>query len=379
MNKSKLMIIRSASALGGAEKYVLNLLSGLFGAFECVLVSDLKELIEEVKRKNLAKTIYLRWGREMWGKKEKILFFIFWPLNFLKFLFLFLKEKPAIIFCQSLNDKLIATPAAFILGINIFWIEHGPIFGFLTSFKPLIWFYKLNSLFVKKIIVVSRVTLDNFLSIGIKPEKITLIYNGIDLKKFEISPKQKLRIKKEFDLENFQVVGMVSRLVKNKGQDFLIKAAPYILKIYPKVKFLIIGEGPDRKILEEEIKKKELSKNVILTGFRKDIPSLLSVLDVFVHPSYTKTEGLPYSILEAQAAQKPVVVTDVGGCKEALEDGKTGFLIKARDEKILAKVIISLLKNPKLGQKMGKRGREFIKENFNLDKSIKKTVNLFKQ
>jgi glycosyltransferase involved in cell wall biosynthesis len=314
----------------------------------------------------------------MWGKKEKILFFIFWPLNFLKFLFLFLKEKPAIIFCQSLNDKLIATPAAFILGINIFWIEHGPIFGFLTSFKPLIWFYKLNSQITEKIIVVSQKTKENFLSIGVKPEKITLIYNGIDLKKFKIPLNQKLQIKKEFDLENFKVVGMVSRLVKNKGQDFLIKAVPYILKIYPKVKFLIIGEGPDRKILEEEITKKEFSKNVILTGFRKDIPGLLSVLDVFAHPSYTETEGLPYSILEAQAAQKPVVVTDVGGCKEALEDGKTGFLIKARDEKILAKTIISLLENPKLGQKIGERGRKFVKENFNLQKSIKRTANLFR-
>ena len=108
---------------------------------------------------------------------------------------------------------------------------------------------------------------------------------------------------------------------------------------------------------------------IILTGTRKDVPKMLSVMEVFVLPSSSR-EGLGIAIIEAMAAEKPVVATDIGGIPEAVKKGETGFLVPPGDPGALAKAIIELLQNPEKAKEMGKKGRTRFKEKFTRKKML---------
>ena len=132
--------------------------------------------------------------------------------------------------------------------------------------------------------------------------------------------------------------------------------------------FLIIGDGPLRTELEDLKQELRLQNNVLFLGNRRDIPSILHTLDLFVLS--THKEGLPIVLLEAMAAGKPVVATAVDGNPELVQNRRTGRTVPPRDPEALKDAICEVLSNPSLAKEMGQKGRERVQDHFTIEKMI---------
>lgn len=230
--------------------------------------------------------------------------------------------------------------------------------------------------FTEKIIAVSQAVQDFTLKQeGISPDKFTVIYNGIDYERFDIGI-GKDRIREEFKIPlGAPLVGSIGRLVPQKGFKNLLLAAAKVLEEIPETKFLIVGDGPERRNLEVEACRLGISEDIIFTGFRRDIPQILSTVDLFVLASLW--EGMGLVLLEAMAAGRPVVATAVGPIPEIIEDKITGVLTPPSDPDSLALAIISLLKDRGRTDRMGEIGRSRVRERFGIKRMAEKIEGLY--
>ena len=209
---------------------------------------------------------------------------------------------------------------------------------------------------------------------NLDPQKAYTIHYGIDLKKFQNNVDDSRR--KDLGIEKTEkIVGVVARLTHQKGHVFLIEAVPQIIDRFPNVKFVLVGNGPLKELLETKVAEMGVSSNFIFLGFRSDIKELLSIFDIFVLPSLY--EGLPNCVLEAMACSKPVIATEVDGTPELVVDGVTGLLVPPRDSNSLANAISYLLKNENVALDMGKKGRERVENWFSLEKQIEQFNDLY--
>ena len=138
---------------------------------------------------------------------------------------------------------------------------------------------------------------------------------------------------------------------------------------------LIVGEGPHRPAIEAEIARTGMEKHVTLAGLRRDVPRLLSAVDALMLTSVS--EGIPLTIIEAMAAGRPVVCTDVGGLSEVVTAGETGFLAPAGDETALADRLIRLISNRDLCQQIGTAGRAVAFDRFSETRMAEAYANLY--
>jgi len=187
-----------------------------------------------------------------------------------------------------------------------------------------------------------------------------LLGNGVNLTAFDptvVDPERVARIREELGLPpGAPVVGTVGRLVAEKGYRELFAAAHSVRRELPNVRFVAVGESDHAKpdaINEQE--QAEAAKDVVFTGWRKDVRDVLGVFDVFVLPSWR--EGVPRSAIEAAAMGKPLVLTDIRGCREVATDGIEGTLVPVRDPGSLAEAILELLRNPERRVRMGAAAR----------------------
>ena len=179
---------------------------------------------------------------------------------------------------------------------------------------------------------------------NIPEEKITVIHNGINLDKFVKSDSDAVR-EKRYELGingGYYVVGMVTRLRKEKGVEYFIRSIPYILKEFPGSIFVIAGDGPMKSEMEQLVIDLGIDKQVRFLGFRKDVPDLLSIFDITVVPSIS--EGFGLSLIEAMAVGNAIVTTEVGGLKEVGEEGKTVLFVPPKDPKAIAEKVCYLFK-----------------------------------
>ncbi len=212
-------------------------------------------------------------------------------------------------------------------------------------------------------------------NVGVPAERIKVIYNGQETSQ-PVRSEEKERLRTELDLqENKQVVGLVGSLYPVKGHQYLLAAVPQILKIHPHTTFLIAGRGELELPLKEEVKRCGLEKQVCFLGFREDVSTLLSLLDAFVLPSLS--EGLSMALLEAMAAGKAVVATDVGGNPEVVVDGETGFLVPPRDADALAAKICLLLEDNLQSRRLGENGRARVRQCFSFQAMVNKYQDLY--
>jgi glycosyltransferase involved in cell wall biosynthesis len=215
---------------------------------------------------------------------------------------------------------------------------------------------------------------------GIPLSKILTIPNGIDLAKYKTDNTQLSEIsatyKKMFGIApTDRVIGIVANLCKMKGHKTIIDALPRIQKVFPNIRCFFVGRDDLYGEIHNYVREKDCEHTVIFTGFRRDIPDLLPVFEVFLLPSIW--EGLPTVLLEAMAMKKPVVASSVGGIPEIVEDEKTGVLIPPQDPDALAEAVIFLLKNPDIADKMGQAGYERVRRNFSLDNTVAKTETVY--
>jgi glycosyltransferase involved in cell wall biosynthesis len=200
---------------------------------------------------------------------------------------------------------------------------------------------------------------------GANPNKIDIIYNGIDVDLF--SP-----IAKPAHLENIPTVVAAARIFELKDIITMIKSCDVVKQEIPNVIYLVYGDNnavPEyTKECTNLIKKLGLEENFILAGYHDKPHELFCEGDISILTSIS--EGFPYTVLESMSCGIPVVATDVGGVTEALDD-KCGFICKPKDYKALGKSVITLLQDEVLRKQMGANARKKVIDNFTIDKFIK--------
>ena len=216
----------------------------------------------------------------------------------------------------------------------------------------------------------------------VSPRRSELLGNGVDLARFEpsaVRPSRTSALRKELGIpDGAPVVGTVARLVAEKGCRELFAAAREVCSASPDARFLVIGAaapGDSGAIRNDELVK--AGENVILTGWRRDVPELLSLVDVFVLASWR--EGVPRSAIEAAAMGKPLILTDIRGCREVVRNGVEGLLVPPRDPGRLAAAIELLLHDAPLRERFGAAARARAVERFDERHVIDLTVRHYRK
>jgi glycosyltransferase involved in cell wall biosynthesis len=228
-----------------------------------------------------------------------------------------------------------------------------------------------------RIIAVSKGVQDYLTQHSIPLSHTTVIYNGIDLSAFDIEKKVLTSIPWDSSWENGFLIGYVGNLHKYKGHEVLLKALAEALKIEPRLRLVCIGEGPQREELENLSVRLGIKDKVLFAGFHKCVPSLLCRIDLYVHPSLWEAFGM--AILEAMAAGKAVIGSEVGGIPEVILDGETGILVPSNDTSALARAIIKLSSNKEIRTLMGEQGRKRAEEIFSIRETLIKYQDIYSQ
>lgn len=197
---------------------------------------------------------------------------------------------------------------------------------------------------------------------GLPPAKVTVVRNGIDADRFAASATD-ARGRLGLAAAD-RVVAVAARMTEQKGHAQLIDALPSIAAAVPDVRCVFAGDGPLRHALEERARRRGVDGRCRFLGARDDVPDILVSADVVALPS--RSEGLPFVVLEAMAVGRPVVATAVGGTPEAVDDGRTGLLVPPGDVAALATAVVRLLGDPAEAQRMGARGAERVRRDFTL-------------
>lgn len=216
----------------------------------------------------------------------------------------------------------------------------------------------------------------------ISKDKILAIGNGVDITRFSMENIDAAKVKNLKDTlgiaDDETVVGIVGRVVKEKGYLEWVQAACKVLDKCSKVKFIAIGDTLEsdrdgiKPELDQFIRQNEMENNVLFLGSRSDIPELLAIMDIFTLPSYR--EGMPRSIIEAMSMGKPVIATNIRGCREEVVEEQTGFLIPVGDADSLAEKIMDLIINPEKQTAFGINARKRAEAFFDEKMVIKAQV-----
>ena len=295
--------------------------------------------------------------------------------------FLFKLYKPTIVHLITIKPYLYGGIAArlanvpsvvtAIAGMGSVFINTEFLSGILrVVLKP---FLKLALTHKRQIIITQnqedRAYLENWL--GLSADKFRLIPgSGVDLKMFSMTPLPK----------GAPVVTFVSRLLKDKGVYEIVAAARVLLSRNVKVRFWIVGKcdkGNPTSITEKEINKWVEEGVVEALGYRKNINKVLEKTNIVCLPSYR--EGFPKSLMEAAAAGRPIVTTDVPGCRDTIIPNVSGLLVPPKNINKLVEVLEALISSPSQQQKMGAAGRKLAEERFSVEYAVRQHMAIYRE
>ena len=235
---------------------------------------------------------------------------------------------------------------------------------------------KYNHSSIKKIIAVSNFVLQILAPSIIDSRKLSVIHSGIDPAKFKGKSQNLLRSEFKFPA-HIKIIGNTAAIAPHKDYFTFIDTAGHLLKRHRDLKFLIIGsDGGEKQLIEEYIDQKKLTDHIILTGFREDIPEIISELDVFLFTS--REEGLGTSLLEALASGIPVVCTDAGGVSEIIQHNINGLVSSVGDSQNLANHVSRVLEDPELKDRLIKGGKSVLSD-FTKKETAIKTLQIYRE
>jgi glycosyltransferase involved in cell wall biosynthesis len=375
MQKVNILFVLTRLELGGAQQQLLELIRRLDkNRFRPFLLTGQDGLLVS----EAASIEGLSLKRSCWLKRQ-ICFFEDIIAFFEIYLFI-KKHRIAIVHTHSSKAGILGRYAARLAGVKaIVHTIHGWSFN---DYQPS-WLKKLfislekrAARYSNRLIVVSLYDKQKGLASGIGQEnQYSLIRYGVDRSRFgSCSPDMRQRLGLP---SSGLVVGMIACFKPQKAIEEFIKAAYNISKAFPKVNFVLVGDGALRKKIEALIAGFNLQSKIVLTGWRRDVPELLSVFDVLVLTSLW--EGLPIAVLEALASAKPVVVTQTGGVSEVVRDGENGFLAPQRDTAMLCEKLGILLNDSALRLKMSRAAAETLGDDFCVTRMLEKTQKLYEE
>lgn len=376
MNKKlRIAVIMQSPDMGGAEIYMLSLIREFELLGHLVILATNKgkffdrAFSEKIKLRKLPMILDVMGNLR--GLVKSVVFLPFALLFYLKLLSDFRKKKIDLILMSGFSEKLLVTFLSVFFRIPIVWIEYGRL---ETVFKRNFYIPKLLYVLLKtipkKIIVPSLNTFNSLrTSAFVSEKKLKIIPCGV------LKAKKRYEIPKE--LTDKFIVGSVSRLTREKGQEYLIKAIPHVLKKVKNSYFIFIGDGPDRKYFENLILRLGVETNVKVLGFVKDINYYYSLMDVFVFPTVWELEGFGLVTAEAMMNKIPVIGSDIGPVPEIIDNNKTGIIVNPSDEVSIANAILNLAQNEKLRIEMGQNGYEKAIAKYDIKKITQDFLNIF--
>jgi len=211
---------------------------------------------------------------------------------------------------------------------------------------------------------------------GIPAAKVTVIRTAAALRRFAPDPDRTSGLRKSLGLaDNDPLLVLVGRLEPQKGHKVLLQALPDLLREFPRMRVVFLGEGSLRAELEKEVARKGLQPAVRFAGYQTNVQDWLAVADLSVLPSFF--EGLPMSAIESLAMSCPMVATAVDGTPEVVLDEKHGLLVPPGDPVRLAEAIGRMLRNPERAREMGRAGRDFVFEQLSVERLVQSTQQLY--
>lgn len=213
--------------------------------------------------------------------------------------------------------------------------------------------------------------------LGRDPRRCAVVPLGVDLGKFSPTVSGS-GVREEFGLKpSSRLVGTVARFEgPRKGLLYFIEMAAEVARNFSDVRFMLVGDGPYRSVLEERLHDLGLDGYVIFTGARQDVPRLLAAMDVFVMPSLN--ESGPYTVLEAMAMGCPVVSTGVGMVRDVVEDHESGIVVPTADSAALARGVLEILQDAAFAERLGRRGQETIVDRYSLEAMVEGVTSIYR-
>lgn len=380
----KILYIITQTKFGGAQKYVLDL-ARYFGKNNEIHIAYgekdnvEKKFIEQVKNLKI-KTFEIPFlyrkidlGRDYLAAME--------------ILKIYNQEKYDLVHLNSSKVSLLGSLAAKMYSANLMntrlrliYTAHGFVFNEpLSKFKKKIYKFseKVSTNIEHAIITVSEADRQSAIDNNITYErKMITIHNGIDIDNIHFYTREEALEKLQLD-KNFKYFGTIASFYKTKGYPYLIEAVKILKEenssLLHKHRWVLIGDGPEMDDIKKLIKDYNLEKYFKLLGAKDNAYKYLKVFDFFILPSVK--EGLPYVILEAGLAKIPIIASRVGGIEEIITNEKTGLLTTAANPLSLTKAMRKIFKY----NDMAEANYQNIKENFNLEKMLSSTENLYKK
>ncbi|MBU2257946.1 MAG: glycosyltransferase family 4 protein [Candidatus Omnitrophica bacterium] len=304
-------------------------------------------------------------------------------ITFIKLYLIFREENFDVVHTHTAKAGALGRLAAYFAGVKV--IVHTPhghnFYGYFNRLysKLIIFIEKFLTFFTTRIIALTELERSDYIKFKVAAkDKINLIYLGLELEPFLQQNFNRPQIKNSLGVTAGELTAaMIGRLETVKGPGFFVEAAKLVIKDFTQAKFFLVGEGSLRAKLEKRVEESGLKDSIIFTGWRNNVPEIISVLDVLVLPSLNEAVGIV--LIEAQASGIPVVAADVGGTAEVVKDGISGLLVPAADPGSMAIAISSLFKDPVKRKEMGEAGRVWVKDRFSAQKMTEKIFNLYSE
>ena len=357
----KILYLITRAEHGGAQRHLLNLLDGFRGSFDIHLATGEEGFLTTEARRLGIRVYHLPNLSQ--------------PINLLKdvlayreILSVIRQLRPTLIHAHSSKAGFLGRLAARVAGVPAVFTAHGWSFADGVPWKRkmmAVLSERFVSRFSSGIITVSEA--DRVLALRyrvVRRRGMTVVHNGIRDTSEQSHPGDTGEAR----------IAMVARFVPQKDQGLLLKAlagnqTPF--QIY------FIGEGPSQTEVKDLARELGLDGQVNFLGAVNNVNHILAGVNIFV--LITKWEGFPISILEAMRASLPVIASDVGGVREAVVDGETGFLVSRRNLVVLRGRLQQLMNNPELRNKMGEAGRKRYLEHFTVEQMLDQTLQVYKQ
>lgn len=363
--------------VGGAEKYLKHLLPGLKAYdINCDLI------VVCTKKTESTFAAYCKEVNGLGVKTSLIVAEKYGILKTAKKVNEYLKrEQICILHTHLFHADLMAAllKTFFNKHIRIISTKHGYQEKVLQQYDPVNYkkpndlYYHITRYILRKIdinIAVSKAMADLYYNLGISSTQFPYIHHGITFGEFEKSGSP-LNYRKAA-----QQLITVGRIEIIKGHHFLIDAMPEVLKVFPDVKLLVLGDGTEKGNCEGQVKAAGLQNNVEFMGFVQQPYQYISNSDVLIQPSFFESFGLVF--IEGLALKTPIVAFDVPAGNEILDNERTALLVNKGDSKALAEKIIYLLKNPDVARQIAENAYEKYKEEFTTEAMVKKMAGWYK-
>lgn len=363
----KILHLTTHLNVGGIPVYVLSLAEGLKRAGHTPIVASdggwLERHFEESEIPHWK--VPCRTSSELNPK--------LWFSVFPKLFRMIRQEKPDLIHAHTRIMQVLAEVLSWVTGVPYVTTCHG-----LYKFR---WGRRIFRCWGEKVMAISTPSMDQLVRQYrmAQPREVVLVRNGVHVEHFmePVSPDTLAWFRQTVGLHGSPVIGAVARFSPVKGLDLVIKTVPALLKKFPHLQVLLVGDGPTKQDLIQLAFQLGVQKHVVLVHPVEDTRIPLSLMDIFVAPAFQ--EGFGLAIVEAMSKRIPVVATNQGGPAEIIQHGKSGLLVPPGQPERLTEALMSLLIDPKRSAEIGEAGRVRVMKEFNMERVVREVERVYEE